>query len=136
MSIQAHPRHFLFMLLKTIMTTTELIFLTQTFLILLTLHFLADFPLQGEFLAKGKNSRTNPPEVWITCLIAHCTIHAGLVFAFTEELSLAAIMFITHACVDMLKCNGDLGEGPEAFAHDQIMHVVIIAVIASLYVGM
>lgn len=118
------------------MSIAELIFLIQTFLILLTLHFLADFPLQGEFLAMGKNSRTNPPEVWITCLLAHCVIHAGLVFMFTEELSLAAIMFVTHAGIDMLKSNGDLGEGPEAFARDQIMHVAIVAVIASLYVGM
>lgn len=136
MSIQAHPRHFLFMLLKTIMTTQELLILAQAFIVLLALHFLGDFPMQGEFLAKGKNHLTNPPEVWITCLIAHCTIHAGLVLAVTGEIVLAGIVFVTHACIDMLKCNGDLGEGPEAFAHDQIMHVVIVAVIAALYVGM
>jgi hypothetical protein len=54
------------------------LFLTTWFL-LLFVHALADFPLQGEFLSKAKDPRNNPFEIWFICLWAHCMIHAGLV---------------------------------------------------------
>lgn len=111
---------------------TEL-FLTTWFM-LLFVHFLADFPLQGDFLAKAKDPRNNPFEIWFIALFAHSMIHAGFVFLLTESLGLALLMFVTHYAIDMFKCKGKMGEGSMAFAIDQSYHMFVILVIAIIYV--
>lgn len=53
-------------------------------LLLLTWHALADYPLQGDFLARGKNRHAPisgvPADM---CMSAHCWIHAGGVCVIT-----------------------------------------------------
>lgn len=100
-------------------------------------HALADFPLQGEFLAMCKNRRylirikdpARPPSMWITCMAAHCLIHAGMVWAVTGSALLGAVELVIHWVLDTAKC-----EGKTDFSFDQVLHIAckIIYVIAGM----
>ena len=82
-------------------------------------HVLADYPLQGEFLAKAKNRKTplyGTP--WYQALGAHSAIHAGFVGIITGSLLLAVFEFIAHCIIDDLKCFNHL-----SFNQDQILHI-------------
>lgn len=88
-------------------------------------HALADFPLQGEFLAMCKNRRflmrqkdpCRPPGMWVWCMGAHCLIHSGMVWWITGVALLGAVEFVLHWILDMLKC-----EGKTEFNTDQMLH--------------
>lgn len=90
-------------------------------------HAIADFPLQGEYLATGKNRRflirlqdpSRPVSIWFACMSAHCLIHAGAVWLITGSALLGGIELIVHWCIDVAKC-----EGKTTFNQDQILHVV------------
>lgn len=83
-------------------------------------HALADYPLQGDFLAKGKNRFQPLPGVpWYWCLAAHAAIHAGFVWLLTGYAELAAMEFIAHCLIDDSKCEGTFG-----FDADQILHIL------------
>lgn len=90
-------------------------------------HAVADFPLQGEYLATGKNRRflmrlqdpARPVHIWVVCMSAHCLIHAGAVWLITGSASLAFIEFIVHWAIDVAKC-----EGKTTFNQDQLLHVL------------
>ena len=96
-------------------------------------HAVADFPLQGEFLATCKNRRflirlkdpNRPPSMWIACMAAHCLIHAGAVWLITGSAVLAAIELVVHWILDTAKCEGKTG-----FNFDQTMHIVCKAIYA------
>lgn len=96
-------------------------------------HAVADFPLQGEFLATCKNRRylirlkdpNRPPSMWIACMAAHCLIHAGAVWLITGSAVLAAIELVVHWILDTAKCEGKTG-----FNFDQTMHIVCKALYA------
>ncbi|MBX7207362.1 MAG: DUF3307 domain-containing protein [Verrucomicrobiaceae bacterium] len=100
-------------------------------------HALADFPLQGEFLAMCKNRRhlirlkdaNLPPSMWISCMAAHCLIHAGMVWIVTGSALLGAVELVIHWALDVAKC-----EGKTDFSVDQCLHVVckIMYVIAGM----
>lgn len=76
------------------------------FFALLIGHALCDYPLQGDFLARGKN-RFNPlPGVpWYWCLGAHAAIHAGAVWMVTGWWQLGAWEFVLHCLIDDFKCS-------------------------------
>jgi hypothetical protein len=103
----------------------------QLFFALVIGHALADFPLQGEFLAMGKNRRflmrlkdpARPPELWIYCMAAHCLIHAGTVWVISGSAVLAVVELVLHWSLDVAKCSGKT-----SFGIDQIGHVVCKAV--------
>lgn len=81
-------------------------------------HALADYPLQGDFLAKGKNHRNPLPGIpWYQCLFAHCLIHAGMVYLFTGNPFLGLAELVVHAITDWLKCDGII-----SFNVDQAIH--------------
>jgi hypothetical protein len=71
---------------------------------LLTIHCLADYPLQGDFLAnmKGKNK---------FLLIIHCFIWAGMIYGaanflgITQNPSWFVFLFMGHYLIDLWKCN-------------------------------
>jgi hypothetical protein len=76
-------------------------------------HALADYPLQGEAIARGKN-RHNPPfglppgqkpvAVWWHYLTAHALIHAGFVWAATGNVWCALAELVLHWVIDFGKC--------------------------------
>lgn len=101
-------------------------------------HALADFPLQGEFLAKGKNRHTptfgvppgqTPQRIWIHCLSAHALIHAGTVGVITGRWDYAVAEGVLHWAIDFAKCENWTG-----IHTDQILHYVCKLVWAVGYV--
>ena len=89
-------------------------------ILLLAGHALCDYPLQGDFLAKGKNHTKPIPGVpfW-QCLIAHSMIHAGMVYLVTGNVYYAGAELVIHAFVDYTKCSGKID-----FNTDQAIHVL------------
>lgn len=92
-------------------------------------HFLADYPLQGDFLARAKN-RKDPVygTPWYQALAAHSAIHAGFVGILTGSLLLAVCEFVAHCIIDDLKCNYKL-----SFNQDQALHILCKVLWVFLY---
>lgn len=105
------------------------LFFTILFLLMVG-HFIADYPLQGDFLARGKN-HTNPiPGIpWYHCLVAHSFIHAGAVYIVTGSLMLALLELVVHTFIDYEKCDGSL-----TYNQDQFLHFLTKVLIAIIFV--
>lgn len=92
-------------------------------------HALADYPLQGAFLAKAKNRHSDsgalfdeksaPKGLWIHALTAHALVHAGTVWLITGTVWLALVELVLHWWIDFAKC-----EGWTSFTTDQILHLI------------
>ncbi len=99
-------------------------------------HALADYPLQGKFLAIRKNRHIKPLEyggdvpgiIWVYCLSAHSLVHAGAVWLVTGSVVFGFIEFVVHWLIDFAKC-----EKWTTFHQDQGLHllskVIYVAVI-------
>ncbi|WP_442683270.1 DUF3307 domain-containing protein [Stenotrophomonas sp. JC08] len=99
------------------MTAFELL---QIFLLLIVGHALADYPLQGEFLARAKNRFAPVPGVpWYQALGAHALIHGGVVGVITGSLLLGALEVASHMLIDDRKCAGRI-----SYNADQLLHVL------------
>lgn len=97
-----------------------MIYFASSLFCLVVGHALADYPLQGDFLAKGKNHLTPIPSIpWWICMSAHCLIHAGVVAWITGSVWLGCLEFFAHFLIDHDKCAGTYD-----FKIDQLMHVV------------
>ena len=84
------------------------------------MHALADFPLQGDYIARQKSrALADSRSDWIVALIAHCVIHAGGVWLVSGSLAFAAAEFLLHGLID-------LGKGKEKYgiAVDQSLHLI------------
>ena len=93
--------------------------MVEVLFLLLVGHALADYPLQGDFLAKAKNEKAPIPGVpWWQAMSAHCLIHSGAVYLITGSMILAGLEFIVHFLTDRAKCFGWIG-----FNADQAIHV-------------
>jgi len=104
----------------------------------------ADYPLQGDFIARGKNrnspqppladGRSDSTPVWVYLMGAHSLIHAGFVWAISGLFVLAVAEFVLHFLIDVLKC-----ENITSFAVDQWLHLgckgVYVIVIATGLAG-
>ena len=83
-------------------------------------HFVCDYPLQGDFLAKAKNKNTAIPGVpWYQALIAHAGIQALSVYLITGIWWIALLELLCHAFIDNSKCKGWL-----SFNQDQALHMI------------
>lgn len=90
------------------------------FLVLVFAHFLADYPLQGDFLSRAKNRRSPIPDVpWYQAMGAHAFIHAGLVAFVTDSLWMAGAEFLIHFITDDAKCRKKL-----SYNADQAIHIL------------
>jgi hypothetical protein len=96
----------------------------ELFAMLIFTHALADYPLQGDFLARGKN-RTAPIQgiPWQHPLAAHSVIHGGFVGLITGSVWLGAAETVAHAIIDDAKCRGKIG-----YHADQALHVACKAI--------
>lgn len=104
--------------------------------ILLFLHFLADFSLQSEAMAKGKNRHFKPEYVpegqkykitWFYWLIAHAFIQGGLIFIFFPIVWIALIEVVFHFLLDFFKC--DNITNPHI---DQGLHILLRIIYATV----
>jgi hypothetical protein len=96
-------------------------------------HAVGDFPLQSDFMARGKNRHTPPPcfeapkrGLWVYCLSAHALTHAGIVWVITRNPFLGFAEFVLHWAIDFLRT-----EGKTNFHTDQGLHIACKV----LYVG-
>lgn len=88
-------------------------------------HAVADFALQGEYIALHKSRHYRPsdgkkrePGEWIYVLSAHSLIHAAAVWLITGSVVLALIELVLHWLTDFAKC-----EGWTNLHADQAIHV-------------
>lgn len=104
------------------------------FILFLFAHFLADYPLQGDFMANAKNPNTPLGKVyWLYVLPAHAGIHAGFVFLITGIWWLFVLELVAHALIDYAKCvdswrifnfNFEKTSESKAMFIDQMLHLV------------
>lgn len=81
-------------------------------------HAVADYPLQGDFLAKAKNETAPIPGVpWWVAMHNHCLIHAGVVWLVTGSVGFALTEYVLHYFIDRAKCRGRTD-----FLTDQVLH--------------
>lgn len=102
-------------------------------------HAFGDFPLQGEFLAVGKNRHLDgakqfggvpgPPHLWIYALTAHSLIHSGIVWLITGSPVLAVVEMVAHWIIDFIRCENWI-----SFSVDQAFHVSCKIIYAVLLV--
>lgn len=91
----------------------------ELFALLVFAHMLADYPLQGEFLARGKNHKSPIPGIpFAHPLAAHSIIHGGFVGVITGSLLLAVMETLIHAATDWAKCDGRI-----SYHTDQAIHI-------------
>lgn len=97
--------------------------------LLVVAHAVADYPLQGEFLAKAKNRTAPIPgfPFW-QALTAHSVIHGGMVGIITGSIGLGMAEVVAHWITDDLKCRGKIGLNTDQAIH--IICKIVWAVIA------
>jgi sulfite exporter TauE/SafE len=79
-------------------------------------HALADYPLQGDWMARAKNP-TLEPDIWPGVMTSHCLIHAGAVLLATGSAGLAIAEYVSHFAIDYLKCKGRISYNVDQSAH-------------------
>jgi hypothetical protein len=98
------------------------------FCALVVFHALADFPLQGDYLARKKvKSAANDASEWMVALGAHSLIHAGAVWLVTGSKLLGLAELILHASIDHSKGRGCFG-----LVTDQLLHLACKAAYSGL----
>lgn len=94
-------------------------------------HSLADYPLQGDFLATAKNRHTDLGAVfWPHAIFAHSMIHGGFVALITGSVWLGVAEVIVHGITDLLKCDNWIG-----LRFDQTIHILSKFVWALIALG-
>ena len=98
------------------------------FVTLLCTHFLLDFAIQGDFVAKYKARIVDEKEnvFWKWVLTAHAASHTLPVLVLTQSVLLGLVMFTSHFVIDFLKCEQKIN-----FNQDQTLHILVIAVITA-----
>lgn len=113
----------------------------EIFALLLIGHFVADYPLQGDFIAQNKSpwrpidmSRVppgqRPTKIWPYVLTAHGATHGAAVYLVTGSVALALAETIAHMLIDTGKCANRYG-----IHADQWMHFGCKAIWALIYVS-
>ena len=97
--------------------------------LMIAAHFLADYPLQGDFLAKGKNRTAPIPGIpfWHP-LTAHSVIHGGFVGVITGSLWLGIAETVVHWLTDDAKCRGLISYNTDQAIHITCKIVWVLAV--------
>ena len=102
--------------------------LLMLFVILLCAHFLLDFAIQGDFVAKYKARIVDDSNnvMWKWVLTAHAASHTLPVLLLTQSVLLGLLMFTSHFVIDFLKCEQKIN-----FNQDQTLHILVIAAITA-----
>lgn len=91
------------------------------FLILVAGHLIADYPLQGDAIARGKNRTIDPALFgvpWFYWMASHAATHAFAVGLATQSVVAGAFEFVAHFAIDHGKCSKLYG-----IHTDQILHI-------------
>lgn len=93
-------------------------FVMATALYLLGLHFLCDFALQGDYMARAKNRFVDKPAPeWFWALGGHAIIH-GAAVCLVLGWQLGVAEAVTHFVIDYAKCEGRI-----SYNDDQVVHI-------------
>lgn len=90
----------------------------ELLLLLLAAHWVADYPLQGDFLARAKADFASC-EIRVYHLVAHAGIHGGAVALVTGNVWLGLIEWALHSLIDEAKVRGKTTYGA-----DQALHII------------
>lgn len=99
-------------------------------LLLIAAHFVADYPLQSEFMALNK-ARKGPLGAifWENCLVAHAATHGAAVALAVSlmrpdlAIPLGIAETLAHGLIDFGKCEGKFGSNPKrSLMIDQALH--------------
>ena len=110
------------------------ILLSEAFFLLMVGHALADFSLQSDAMAKGKNRHRKPDYIpdgqkyvpcWHYWLTAHALIHGGIVYVLTGDIRLGLAETVLHWVIDFAKCEN--WTNPNV---DQVLHLMCRVVYA------
>lgn len=93
--------------------------------LLLGAHWVCDYPLQGDFLAKAKFE--GPLRIYH--LVAHSGIQGAAVTLVTGSLWLGLAEWVAHIATDELKVRGRT-----TFAQDQTIHVACKVIWVVLFI--
>lgn len=88
----------------------------EVLFMLFAAHALADYPLQGDFLARGKQGLI-PGAPRLTLLSMHGLIHGGLVALVTGLWWLGLLETIAHCVIDEVKTRGAISFNADQAAH-------------------
>lgn len=90
------------------------------FLLILS-HYVCDYPLQSDFIARGKGSFAEPlyGVPWWHILTAHAATHSAGVYIVTQSLAASVFELIAHWFIDYAKCRKWTGINT-----DQSLHIV------------
>ncbi|MEL6244695.1 MAG: DUF3307 domain-containing protein [Pseudomonadota bacterium] len=97
---------------------------------LIALHFVADFHLQSDFVAKNK--LPGSVAIWPWVMTAHAALHGAMVGAILGPV-FGIAEFAAHWLIDHAKGRGWLGEGQGGFILDQSLHLGLKAVWLGLF---
>lgn len=81
-------------------------------------HFLCDFGLQSDRMAREKCPGNDLTLPWGWWLVAHASMHGLAVAVFTGVPLLGLAELVVHAVIDRMKCAGAYG-----LAVDQTLHM-------------
>lgn len=82
-------------------------------------HALADYPLQGDYLARMKvRSQAGSISEWLSALTAHSLVQAGGVWLVSGSALLGLAELCLHWLIDLGK-----GEGKFGYLTDQLLHL-------------
>lgn len=103
-------------------------------------HVFGDYPLQGSFLAMGKNRNLDasvlfggskaPKDLWVHTLTAHCMVHSGIVWMITGSGLLALIELVLHWITDFIRCDKKISYNTDQFIHFacKLLYAILIVV--------
>ena len=121
----------------------------QTFLVLWFLHALADFSLQSDAMAQGKNFKQEAinynkwvdglgrdpklfKKCWFWWLSAHALIQGGLLWIFFNNYWLFAIEAVSHFTLDLTKCAEKTNPHQDQAAHIGLRVVYTIIIVGGI----
>ncbi|MEM7766893.1 MAG: DUF3307 domain-containing protein [Pseudomonadota bacterium] len=96
-------------------------------------HFVADFQLQSDFVARNKTP--GAAIFWPWVMTAHAALHGALVALVLNPL-FGLAEFLSHWAIDYGKARGWFGAGAISFNVDQALHLVLKGVWLALYVAL
>ena len=100
-------------------------------------HFVCDYPLQSDWIARSKSRHAGPPaaydpklhgpvaRIWPWVLTAHAATHAAGVLLVTGSMVAASFELVAHWLIDYCKCERWYGLNV-----DQCLHLFTKALIA------
>lgn len=119
----------------------------EFFFALVLVHLVADYCLQSDSVAVGKNPANSPYKTvpWYYWMAGHVAAHAAGVWLVTGSAALAAMEFAAHYAIDWWKCAQGRGLKPADVPEDgrlvaflvhldQAAHVLCKAMIAGVAV--